>query len=192
MGSSETYFDYAVLDTETTGTEPFDRVIEIGVVTLDGKTLKEKGKWESLVNPGISSGPEHIHRISDEMLENAPPFRCLVEKIAEQLDNKILAGVSFWFDIEKLEKEFFYVGAEFRKGSTLEICADMDFHKVCENYGIFPSHHWHRAISDAECAAELFKLGYKHRKGKPCQIILPPVKYLDIQTDGISRENVFK
>ena len=189
MSSSQSIYDYAVLDTETTGVEPSDRIIEIGVVTLDGETLEEKDRWESLVNPGMDRGPEHVHRISNRMLEKAPAFRNLEEKIFNQLDGKILVGSQLWFDVEKLRKEFMYVGAEFREGSSLEISTDKDFHKTCETYNIFPSHHWHRAICDAECTAELFKIGFKKSKGKPCQIILAPARYREIQTEGLVRED---
>ena len=184
------YHDYAVIDTETTGLESFDRIIEIGIITLDGVTLEEKDRWESLANPGGSSGPKEIHLISDAMLKNAPPFRFLAEIIAEQLDSKILVGSNIWFDIAKLRKELTYIGAEFRHGSPLEVCANVELREACESRGIFPSHHWHRAICDAECVAEIFRLAYKNSKGKPCQIILPSVKYLDTQTDGVVREDV--
>ena len=67
-----------VIDTETAGhklTE--DAVIEIGSVDLDIATGQTARPMETLVDPAgvpIVDAARKVHRITDEMLEGAPPF----------------------------------------------------------------------------------------------------------------------
>lgn len=61
---------YAVVDTETTGFEDEDRLVEIGAVHSDGRML------QSLVCPGdrrISFGAMATHHITQEMVSDALP-----------------------------------------------------------------------------------------------------------------------
>lgn len=63
----------AVIDVETTGTDPEkDSVVEVAVTkVLPGGELRT---WSALVKPKTSIPPEisAIHHITDEMVENAP------------------------------------------------------------------------------------------------------------------------
>ncbi len=64
-----------VLDVETTGLDPEnDRVIELGLVLVDGGEVGTKRSW--LVQPGIAVPKEalDIHGITDAELRTAPPF----------------------------------------------------------------------------------------------------------------------
>ncbi|WP_182084790.1 exonuclease domain-containing protein [Aureimonas sp. ME7] len=67
-----------VIDTETAGHRlEDDAVIEIGSVDLDLETGRIFNPMESLAHPGpieINPSARRVHRISDEMLEGAPPF----------------------------------------------------------------------------------------------------------------------
>lgn len=58
-----------VLDTETTGLEPKERICAVGIVT-EGEIHYE------LIHPGKKIPPEAsaIHHITNEMVEDAPPF----------------------------------------------------------------------------------------------------------------------
>jgi len=61
--------DWVVVDTETTGADPEDEVVELGVISADGDVLVD-----TLVKPfgEISEGAEDVHGISDEDVEDAP------------------------------------------------------------------------------------------------------------------------
>ena len=56
----------AVVDVETTGLNPAtDRIIEIGVVTLDERGNVE-GEWTSLINPECPVSAQFVHGITDD------------------------------------------------------------------------------------------------------------------------------
>ncbi len=67
--------DYAekpiYIDTETTGTGPIDRIVEIGVIDHDGAVL-----LSTLVNPlmPIPPGATAVHHITDADVANAPTW----------------------------------------------------------------------------------------------------------------------
>ncbi|MFG2007236.1 exonuclease domain-containing protein [Spirillospora sp. NPDC048911] len=102
---------YAVVDVETTGLRPAwrDRVIEIGIVLLDGAG-EITGEWGSLVNPGRDLGPRHIHRITAADVRHAPPFAELAGTVAGLLRGRILAAHNLRFDQLFLFGEFEQAG----------------------------------------------------------------------------------
>ena len=76
-----------VIDTETAGQKlPDDAVIEIGSIDLDLLTGETSNPMETLCDPAgvaISAGARRVHRITDEELEGAPPFREAVERFSD-------------------------------------------------------------------------------------------------------------
>jgi DNA polymerase-3 subunit epsilon len=83
----------AVLDLETTGTDPkLDRVIEIGVLKVrpdgghDHRTRR--------VNPGvpIPSEAARVHGITDDDVDDSPAFRAVAPGLVRFLDGCDLAG----------------------------------------------------------------------------------------------------
>lgn len=75
--ASMTWSDAPILvfDLETTGFGREDRIVELGAVIMEGNRVVEH--YHSLVNPGrpIPEGSQRVHRISDEMVSDAPRFR---------------------------------------------------------------------------------------------------------------------
>ena len=71
----------AVVDVETTGLYNADRVVEIGVVTLDehGVVLD---RFETLVNPNRDVGPVWLHGITASMVAQAPTFDDIAGEVA--------------------------------------------------------------------------------------------------------------
>ncbi|HOG68500.1 MAG TPA: exonuclease domain-containing protein, partial [Fibrobacteraceae bacterium] len=66
---------FAIVDLETTGGQPKnDRIIEIGIVLMDGTEIVQT--YESLVYPGRFIPPfvQSLTGIHSEMVESAPPF----------------------------------------------------------------------------------------------------------------------
>ena len=105
----------AVLDLETTGTDPkLDRVIEISVLRLrpDGG----HDHRTSRVKPGVPIPPEAtaIHGIRDDDVADSPTFRAVAPSLVRFLDGCDLAGFNILnFDLRLLVAEFNRVGLVF-------------------------------------------------------------------------------
>ncbi|MSY02506.1 MAG: hypothetical protein F2672_02225, partial [Actinobacteria bacterium] len=61
---------FAVVDTETTGFGKTDRIIEIGIVLVDGNEIIQE--WETLINPERDISNSNIHGITSEIVSLAP------------------------------------------------------------------------------------------------------------------------
>lgn len=69
--------DFVVFDSETTGLDPeTDAVVQLGAVRLVNGRIIRAETFEMLVNPGrkIPASATKVHRITDEMVADAPPF----------------------------------------------------------------------------------------------------------------------
>ena len=89
-----TYFEslvnnsqFAILDLETTGFSPKrgDKIVEIAIITVDlqGNIIE---KYETLVNPNREVSASHIHKITAEMVKNAPYIEEVMEDILYHLN----------------------------------------------------------------------------------------------------------
>ena len=67
---------FVVVDTETTGVYPSDRIVEVAIVTLDldGNVVEV---WDTLVNPMRDVSATHIHGITATMVRDAPTFEMI-------------------------------------------------------------------------------------------------------------------
>jgi DNA polymerase-3 subunit epsilon len=96
----------AVLDLETTGTDPQkDRIVEISVlrVEADGQSRQ----WTQRVNPGIPIPPEAtaVHHITNADVANEPPLEKVADEVLAILDGCDLAG----FNIKRFDLRLLYV-----------------------------------------------------------------------------------
>jgi len=84
-----------ILDTETTGLDAHDEVIQLGIVDMHGTVL-----LNILVRPTSPIAPEAraIHGITDEVLAQAPSFSHLHETIAVLLGNRSVLAYHADFD----------------------------------------------------------------------------------------------
>jgi len=84
-----------ILDTETTGLDDHDEVIQLGIVDMHGTVL-----LNILVRPTSPIAPEAraIHGITDEVLAQAPSFSHLHETIAVLLGNRSVLAYHADFD----------------------------------------------------------------------------------------------
>ncbi len=97
----------ACVDLETTGgMAARHRVIEIGIVLLDGGRVVEQ--WSSLVNPGrrIPQSISDFTGISKEMVEDAPEFGALRQEIRRRLEGRLFVAHNARFDYGFLRSEF--------------------------------------------------------------------------------------
>ncbi len=100
---------YIILDTETTGTEEEDRIIQLGYIVLGSRPIEVYNEFCS-TDIDIKFGAMEVHGITPEMLENKakctelPSYKRLLELNSEE--NYIIIH-NAPFDLTMLEKEGF-------------------------------------------------------------------------------------
>ncbi|HEY9077498.1 MAG TPA: 3'-5' exonuclease [Anaerolineaceae bacterium] len=89
------------LDTETTGLEKTDEIIEISIVDDEGKIL-----FESLVKPGRPVPPEatQIHHITDDMVKTAPSWLVVWQSVRSILLGRTIAIYNAEYDLRLLQQ----------------------------------------------------------------------------------------
>jgi DNA polymerase-3 subunit epsilon len=102
----------AILDLETTGTDPkTDRIVEISVLKLfpDGRHERHTRR----LHPGRAIPPEAtaVHHITDADVANCPKFEQVADRLAAYLDGCDLCGFNLKkFDLRMLTAEFLRIG----------------------------------------------------------------------------------
>ena len=156
--------EYVVVDVETTGGRGENhRVTEIGAVKLrDGRIV---GRFSTLLNPqrSIPPGITRLTGITPAMVEDAPYFSDIADEFAEFMDGAIFVAHNVEFDYGFIAREFGRLGRGFRY-PKLCTCASMrklypghrsySLAALAEAYDI-PLRNHHRALCDAEAAAQL-------------------------------------
>src|SRR5262249_48538854 len=84
-----------ILDTETTGLDAHDEVIQLAIIDLHGNVL-----LDTLVKPTVCVTPEArtVHGITDQALTDAPDFPDLYDAIAVLLGNRSVLAYHADFD----------------------------------------------------------------------------------------------
>lgn len=154
---------YTVVDFETTGFSHArgDRVVEIGVVTLDteGNILDE---WETLINPMRHVGATHIHGICAKDVVGAPTFSEVADLFAADLTGNIFVAHNAAFDEAFARGEL--TACQRLNGSPIPVLDTMAIARrtlslrsrkladVCSALGI-RNENAHSALSDARATA---------------------------------------
>jgi DNA polymerase-3 subunit epsilon len=162
----------AFIDTETTGVEDDDRVIDVAVVVRDYHT-KTQRTITTLINPGgRKSSPEaqEVHKIDPRELETMPSFAKIADALLDFIGDTIIVAHNADFDARMINAELRRAGKpplpanRFR--CTMELAKAMKFRggacslaTVTKNYGLaYDSSNHHRALYDATLAADLYPL----------------------------------
>jgi ATP-dependent Lhr-like helicase len=115
---------FAVIDVETTGFSPQqDRIVEIAIVHVNAEGAVEDA-WSSLINPDQSTGPTHIHGITNRNVSNAPRFQDVLPEINQRLAGSTVVAHNADFDLGFLTAEFGRAGAvipEWPRLCTMEL-----------------------------------------------------------------------
>ena len=129
--------EFAVIDTETTGTDERDRIVEIAIVLLDanGKLVSE---WDTLINPSIDVGPTHIHGITNSMVSMAPSFADVAGTVSQLLDGRVLVAHNLPFDQKMLDREMRRCNSEWSPGEGFDTyqATNERLSLACEFYNI--------------------------------------------------------
>jgi DNA polymerase III subunit epsilon len=151
---------FAVVDTETTGFGKTDRILEIGIVLVDGSEIVQE--WETLINPERDISNSEIHGITSELVSLAPIFEEVADEIGAMLNERIFVAHNVAFDLKILGAEFKRIrrGIEFGVPYCTLQATKMKLEKACEEFNILKSGS-HRALTDARATAILLSKVYK-------------------------------
>lgn len=145
----------SVVDVETTGVYPSDRIVEIAVVTMDrdGAITDE---WVTLVNPCRAMGCTSIHGITAAMAAAAPSFADVAGDVAQRLHGTVIAAHNVPFEERMLVGEYARAGASIDIGRGLDTLAvtGTRLDVACRAHGVALDSH-HTALDDARAAAGL-------------------------------------
>ncbi len=155
---------YVVVDVETTGgAGEQHRITEIAAVKVCGNEVIDS--YQTLVNPQrpIPAGITRLTGISDAMVAGAPVFADIAGEFAEFMGNAIFVAHNVNFDYGFVSREYARLGRRFQH-AKLCTCASMrrlypglpsySLGALCGEFRI-PLRQHHRALCDAEAAAEL-------------------------------------
>src|SRR6266699_2193112 len=159
-----------VLDTETTGLDPFQghRLVEIGCIELVNR-IPSGQTFHRYVNPERDVPPEAvaIHGLSSEFLKDKPFFAEIVEDLAAFIGDAPLVAHNALFDLAFLNAELERAGKMLvpreRLVDTLLLArrkypgAPNRLDDLCARFAIDNSHRTkHGALLDAELLAEVY------------------------------------
>ena len=97
---------FAVVDIETTGgNAKTGKITEIAIVITDGESIIDE--YESLVDPDQFIPPfiTNLTGITNQMVEDAPDFGQIAEKVSELLRDKIFVAHNVNFDYSFVKKQ---------------------------------------------------------------------------------------
>ena len=167
--------EFAIVDIETTGGfGAKNKITEIAIIIHSGE--KEIERYSTLVNPHafIPKNITALTGITNEMVEDAPPFYEVAKTIWEMTENRTFVAHNVGFDYNIIRNEFKDIGAKFqrKKLCTIRLAKKLFPNKtsyslgtLCESLGI-PMNNRHRALGDTEATAILFKLMFTSNANK--------------------------
>ena len=152
----------------TLGGMKFDgpRLTEIGAVKMRGGEVIDE--WQSLINPQRSIPPNitRITGIDESMVAQAPLFADIADSFAEFMGDAIFAAHNVNFDYGFISTEYQMIDRKFRHPKICT-CSSMrklypgyrsySLKNLCQEFEIDLKSH-HRALCDAQAAAELLKM----------------------------------
>lgn len=156
---------FAVLDFETTGSQPIDEIIQAGLVVIEDNKITKT--YSSLVKPGVPI-PDFITSltgITDEMVSSAPSVEDVMSDLQPLMADAVLVAHHAAFDLGFLQRALDHSGYSPFTGRVLDT---LDFLRIL--YPSMPSlqlsmvTQWlsipherpHQADSDAEATALLW------------------------------------
>lgn len=100
--------DWVILDTETTGLDSIDEIIQISIINGIGEPLISN----QLIRPScpISEGARRVHGISIEMLDGAPSFFDVMPWIQGALYGKSLVIYNAAYDLRMITQSIVATG----------------------------------------------------------------------------------
>jgi DNA polymerase-3 subunit epsilon len=171
---------FAVIDTETTGFGKTDRILEIGIILVDGNEIVQE--WETLINPERDISNSDIHGIDSNSVSLAPTFAEVADEISTFLNGRILVAHNLPFDTRMLEMEFARLNRDidFGVGFCTLRATGMKLDSACEQFGITNSNA-HRALTDARATALILNKVFEE------EAELEPVNIFQLESSKLTR-----
>jgi DNA polymerase-3 subunit epsilon len=155
---------FAVTDIETTGSHASgNSIIEIGIVVYDGESKVEE--FSTLLDPGvrIPAFITGLTSITSEMVQGAPTFYQIADRLEEIFDGAIFVAHNVNFDHSFIRAEFAAIGRNWNPPRLCTIRLARKAFPGQNSYGLNAVCSWmglnneqaHRALSDARVAAEI-------------------------------------
>jgi DNA polymerase-3 subunit epsilon len=103
--------EFVVVDLETTGISPEKgaKIVEIAAIKVEkGLKLNAKKRFHTLINPGIPIpySAYRVHKISNEMVKDAPTMEEIFPLFIKFLDTPYIIGQNITFDFSFLSYYF--------------------------------------------------------------------------------------
>jgi DNA polymerase III epsilon subunit-like protein len=168
-----------ILDTETTGLDVHDEIIQLAIVDMQGNVL-----LQTLVRPTVPVGTEAraIHEITDEVLAQAPYFSHRHDTIAVLLENRSVLAYNADFDRRLLAQTCAKYGLP-----PLAVAA---WDCVMERYAHFwgersaPGQHKPQSLSHA-CTQQGINIHGHHEAVTDCLLTLALIKAMAVADEDV-------
>ncbi|HEX7057059.1 MAG TPA: ATP-dependent DNA helicase DinG [Bacilli bacterium] len=155
---------FAVIDLETTGAQPDDAIIQVGLVIIDKNKIA--GTYTKKVNPGRTI-PEFIQRltgITNEDVQDAPTIAEVLTELLPLLQDAVLVAHNASFDVGYLQRMLQKCGMPPFSGRVLDTIPlarmlypgmpSLNLHSLAKSLGIAHEKS-HQADSDALATAHV-------------------------------------
>ncbi|MBC8081053.1 MAG: ATP-dependent DNA helicase DinG [Gorillibacterium sp.] len=156
---------FAVLDFETTGGQPVDSIIQVGLVVIENNQIVERYasfvKPDQLIPPFITT----LTGINDAMVEDAPALEQVIMEMQRYLIDSVIVAHNAGFDVGFLQRALEACGYFKFNGMVLDTMdilriayptlPSLALGNVCESLGI-ELERAHQADADAEATAEIW------------------------------------
>ncbi|MFL2531003.1 MAG: exonuclease domain-containing protein [Porticoccaceae bacterium] len=154
-----------ILDCETTGGRAkYHRIIEIGLLVIEDGRLIET--WQSFINPEtiVPNFIQKLTGIKPNMLNNAPKFSEIADKLHELLENRTLVAHNASFDYSFLKSEFSRIGLNYNAKPLCSVKLSRNLYPQFKRHGLseiikrfdLNINNRHRALDDAEMVYGFF------------------------------------
>lgn len=159
-----------VMDTETTGLDPYDghRIVEIGGVELENHVPTGR-TYHQYINPRRDMPTEafEVHGISEEFLADKPPFEAIAQEFVDFIQDAVLVIHNAPFDMKFLNAELEWAGLpKLPNSQALDTLAmarkrfpgsPSSLDALCRRFNIDNSNRTlHGALLDSEILADVY------------------------------------
>lgn len=123
---------FVILDTETTGLESSDEIVQVGVVDGHGTILVNN----QLLKPTCSIDPRalEVHRISNEILKDQPTFLEFYPTLDSVINERKIIIYNANFDLRLLDQSARVHGFSFTEKFRWTECAMIEYAKFAGDY----------------------------------------------------------
>ena len=128
---------YVMLDLETTGgNAAVDRITEIAAVRVEHGI--EVDRWSTLVNPGVPIPPfiENLTGISDAMVDSAPRFKDVADRLLALLDGAVFVAHNVRFDHGFVLHELARMGRPFKINTLCTVRLSRKLYPQYKSHGL--------------------------------------------------------